>query len=197
MDAVVYDIEIKKAILGKNESPIEGIEYCAGWQDHANMGISSIAAYDYAQDRYRLFMDDNLGEFYTLCQSRDVIVTFNGLSFDNKVVNAQGQNITEEPAKHYDLLVEIWAAAGLGPQFKYPSHIGFSLDACAEANMGQRKTGNGAHAPVQFQRGEYGALIDYNLTDVWLTKRLFDRVMDNGQLIDPRDSSKRLTMRRP
>lgn len=29
---IVIDIEIEKAILGKNETPLEGIEYCGGWE---------------------------------------------------------------------------------------------------------------------------------------------------------------------
>lgn len=28
MNALIYDIEIKRAILGKNEAPIDGIDYC-------------------------------------------------------------------------------------------------------------------------------------------------------------------------
>ena len=53
MKLVVYDIEIQKGILGKKEKPVPGIEYCNGWNDHANMGISVICAYDYEEDRYR------------------------------------------------------------------------------------------------------------------------------------------------
>jgi hypothetical protein len=37
MNAIIYDIEIKRSILGKREQPVDGIEYCSGWHDHANM----------------------------------------------------------------------------------------------------------------------------------------------------------------
>lgn len=205
MNTLVYDIEIKKAIVGRNERQQEGIEYCAGFHDHANMGISCIGAYDYGEDRYRVFMDDNYEEFLALAQKCERLVSFNGLSFDSKVIRAYEPpephgllfNDLSNEAKNYDLLVEVWAAAGLGPTFKYPSHAGFCLDACAEANFGKRKTGNGALAPVDFQRGRYGSLIDYCLNDVALTKRLFDRVLETGLLIDPRDPSKNLTLRKP
>lgn len=40
MNALIYDIEIVKGIPDKKKTMLEGIEYCAGWEDHANMGIS-------------------------------------------------------------------------------------------------------------------------------------------------------------
>jgi hypothetical protein len=40
MKYILYDLEIKNAIPDK--SPIPGIEYCGGWNDHGNMGISVI-----------------------------------------------------------------------------------------------------------------------------------------------------------
>ena len=107
MNVLIYDIEIKRAILGKNEEPIDGIDYCAGWQDHANMGISCIGAYDYAADRYRVFMDDNYAEFTNLVAGRDVIVSFNGLAFDNRVCAAHGIAVPDD--KSYDILVNCGA----------------------------------------------------------------------------------------
>ena len=193
---LIYDIEIKKAICGKNEKPLEGVEYCAGWHDHANMGISCIGAYDYQEDRYRVFMGDNLKAFEALvAASRGPIVSFNGLAFDNRVC---AQNEIDVPdAKSYDVLVELWRGAGLGPKFDYPSHIGFGLDAACQANFGIGKTGNGALAPVLFQRGQFGELIDYCLTDVHRTKKLLDRIIHQGDLVDPRDRNRSLLIRRP
>lgn len=175
-NALVYDIEIEKGILGRGEQPHDGIEYCAGWHDHANMGISVIGAYDYKADRYRVFMRDNFPEFIALCGQRAPLVSFNGLSFDDMVIRASGLAMPDKTPR-YDLLVEIWKASGLGPKFQYPSHAGFGLDACCEANFGTRKTGNGALAPVLWQRGEIGQVIDYCLNDIKLTKQLFDMVL--------------------
>jgi hypothetical protein len=193
---VIYDIEIAKAIRGKNEAPIPGIEYCAGWQDHANMGISSIAAWDSSTDRFRVFLEDNLPGFATLIADADQIVTFNGISFDNAVCRAHSIEVPVD--RDYDILVEFWQAAGLGPKFSYPSHIGFSLDAVCEANLGEKKSGNGALAPVLYQRDQIGELVDYNLNDVCLTKKIFDLIIrDNGVMKDPRDSRRFLTLTIP
>jgi DEAD/DEAH box helicase domain-containing protein len=199
MNTLIYDIEIIKAIPDKTGALKPGIEYCAGRHDHANMEISVIGAYDYNEERYRVFLQDNMEEFFHLCDACDTLVGFNNIAFDNAVINAHGSRLTEEK-KFYDLLVEIWAAAGLGPKFKYPTHAGFGLDACCHINFGTNKTGNGALAPVLWQRGEHGQVIDYCLNDVRLTKQLLDKIIATGELLDPRNSTlvnNKLIVRKP
>ena len=196
---LIYDIEIKKAIRGKNEERLTGIEYCEGWHDHANMGIACIGAYDYIEDRYRVFMDDNMNEFLKLCDAREVLAGFNSIAFDNAVIGAAipcNFGISDG-SKFYDILVELWAAAGLGSKFAYPTHAGFGLDALCKANFGTAKSGNGALAPVDFQNGRYGSLVDYCLNDVRLTKQALDEIIRSGSLKDPRNPSNTLSMRRP
>lgn len=185
MKMVIYDIEIKKAIANKHEARLQGVEYCDGWHDHENMGISVIGVYDYDQDRYRVFCEDNFAEFQKLIESTDVVAGFNSIAFDNAVCRAHGIEVPDD--KSYDLLVELWLSHNLAPKFHYPTHIGFSLDAVASININHQKTGHGAYAPVQWQRGEVGNVVDYCLADVWLTKQLIDKVIADGKLISPRD----------
>lgn len=193
---IIYDIEIVKAIKNKNDQPIEGIKYCDGWQDHANMGVSVIGCYDYNDDRYRVFCEDNFSDFAELIESDDTVVGFNSIAFDNAVIHAS--TITEIPRdKSYDILVEIWHGAGLSENFKYPSHVGFGLDACCLANFGTRKSGHGAMAPVDWQRGKIGSVIDYCLNDVKLTKQLLDLIIERGEIIDPRNHNKTIKVRKP
>jgi hypothetical protein len=182
---IVYDIEIIKAIPTK-EPRIEGIEYCSGWQDHTNMGVSVIGAYDFAEDRYRVFTKDNWAEFYHLsCDSRNIMAGFNSIPFDNKVL--EGSEIVYiQETQCYDLLREIWRGAGLGERFEYPSHAGYGLDAVAKANGLGGKTGNGALAPVYWQRGQIGTVIDYCLQDVAITAKLIKKVIESNILTCPK-----------
>lgn len=61
----------------------------------------------------------------------------------------------------------------------------FNLDALCWATLGGiGKTGHGAKAPALYQAQEYDRLLDYNLQDVRLTKRLFDFVRHYGYVID-------------
>lgn len=171
-NAIVYDIEIIKGIPAKGEERIEGIEYCDGWHDHANMGVSVIGVYDFVEDRYRVFCSDNFNELWNLWKSRNTHISFNGVGFDNKVL----LHIPEFPVLPgaYDVLREIWISLGYNPdKFYWKTHGGLGLDAMCSTNGLGGKTGNGALAPVMWQRGQIGAVIDYCLSDVKLTKELF------------------------
>lgn len=192
---IIYDCEIVRGIAKRDEPRLPGIEYCQGWRDFAGMGISVIGAFDYTEGRYRVFAADNFTEFRDLVDRADLVIGFNSLGFDNPLCRANGLLVSDH--KSYDLLAEIWAGAGLPRTFQYPSHVGFGLDACAAANFGGAKTGNGALAPVEWQRGRIGSVIDYCLNDVRLTKALVDLVMAQGCLRDPRDPSRIIEVARP
>lgn len=196
MNIIIYDCEIVNAIPNRDGSKIDGIEYCGGWQDHANMGVSVTGVYDYLEDRYRVFLDDNKDEFDTLLNMRGPLcVGFNNIPFDNALLVASDWPCPNDSIC-YDLLRETWAAAGLGVQFNFKTHGGFGLDAMCECNFGTKKSGNGAFAPVLWQQGKRGEVIDYCLNDVRLTKQLFDEVLAGRTVLNPKDGSQ-LTLRKP
>lgn len=183
---VVYDIEIVNAIPDRKTSNKDGIKYCKGWGDYANMGVSVIGAYDYAEDRTRVFCKDNIDEFFSLVKSSNVLVGFNNIPFDNKVLDYVAQ-MPPDSARYYDILRELWVASGLTTTFSFPTHMGFGLDVTCRANGLSPKTGDGALAPVQWQRGEIGTVIDYCLNDVLMTKQLLDKINTKGWLTSPKD----------
>lgn len=183
---LVYDLEIVNAILGRNEVKKDGIEYCDGWDDHAGMGISVIGAYDALEDRYRVFCEDNGNEFAALCEEREVLVGHNIVGFDNKVLAAAGLEI--DKGKCYDIMLEC-AQGG--------SWSGLGLDRLAAANFGGGKSGSGAMAPVNWQRGKVGWVIDYCLEDVRLTWLVTQKMAADGWLADPRREGARIEVARP
>lgn len=193
----IYDCEIVKAISSKNEEMLQGIEYCKGWQDHENMGLSVVCGYDYNTMRFRVFMKDNFGELQMIFEHQNgPFVGFNNIGFDNKLLRANGIEIND--SKCYDILKEIWVANGLGPEFEYPSHIGYGLDAVLNVNFpGIKKSGHGALAPVQWQRKQYAQVVDYCLEDIRLTKKVLDKILTSGKLVDPVSKEKILIIPRP
>jgi len=195
--ALVYDIEIVNAIPDRNSAPLPGIRYCEGWHDHANMGVAVLCAYDYVEDRYRVFTEGNRGDFFDLASRRDLLVGFNTVKFDNKVLD-KSWNIQLGHAGQYDILREIWIAEGLNPDGFSRAHGGFGLDAMAKTNIEgcSGKTGNGALAPVDWQLGKIGSVIDYCLEDVRLTKLLFDKILFEGALICPK-TGRYISVRKP
>lgn len=190
---LVYDLEIVKGIALPGEERFPDIEYCRGFDDHANMGISVLAAFDYETGRTHVYFEDNLSDFLELCAQRFPIVGFNNLSFDNPVVMAtlgrEMESLSSLNAQSYDIMNEIWLS--LRGRRK-----GYNLDACAAATVGIHKTGNGALAPVNWQRGRHGAVADYCIQDVHATRLLLDYVMEHGGIIDPVRGG-HLPLRRP
>ena len=210
MKILVYDCEIIKAVMPDyaNQAKIEGIEYCEGWHDHKNMGISVIGTYNnwtkesiaYVNFDDILPMDKEsswrpLSEFQELLNQADVLVGFNNQSFDDNLIKANGFTIPEN-ILNYDILVEIWKAVGIEPPFVYPTHAGYSLKQTCEANGLPPKTGDGANAAVQWQRGEHKKVIDYCLNDIKITTELLRKIMSNdGWLVNPKNKIKLRTFK--
>ena len=183
-DGIIFDCEIERGVRPKKQQPQLGIEYSNGWQDFRGMGISVIGAYDYVENIYRVFCKDNFDEFKKLIHTRKWVVGFNSRGFDEPLVRVHGCAVPE--AKSYDILVEVWRAAGLPLEFTPHLHRGYGLGPLCTANFDVAKSGDGALAPVLWQQGKIGTVIDYCLHDVWLTKRLMDRVLTEGVLSSPK-----------
>lgn len=184
MKTLIYDCEILKCIPGGVFR--SGIEYCSGWDDYSNMGISVIAAWiswDSESQGIRVFTPSiepaATAKFQQLVNSAELIVGFNSQRFGDRLCAANGIKITTG----YDLLLEVWEAAGM-PREYVPgvTRAGYNLGSLARANLGIDKTGSGALAPELWQKGHHADVIQYCINDVWITKALFE---NRAKLKDP------------
>lgn len=180
-DVIVYDVEIVKCIPDKNAPRDPALEYCKGWNDYAGMGFSIVAAWDLSDGPLgmpHIYMRDNLAAFARLIDNR-IVAGFNTNGFDDKLMAAHGVKV-----QSYDLLAELRAACGEPRQYVYGKTAkGRTLDDVARVNLdGMQKSGHGAHAPVAWQRGCVGEVVDYGLRDVALEVALVLRL---PTLIDP------------
>jgi hypothetical protein len=178
MRYIVYDLETERPALRKGETAEWGVTYAARF-DPAEMGISVLAAFDSLEETYHVFLEDNLHEFLELAWSADLLVGFNNKRFDNPALSARGVHLDD--FKCYDLLQEIRNARD--GQF-----AGHGLGAMCERNFNEPKSADGAAAPINWQKGLHGQVINYCLRDVHLTRRLFERIFD-GPLVSPVDNS--------
>lgn len=178
---IFYDCEIINCIPNRNEPQNPDLNYCGGWNDHSNMGISCIGTYSNWDNAYRIFDFSQLGEFQKLANNADHIIGFNSKSFDDKLCKANGLKIFTS----YDLLSETWVAAGLPPTYAPGKTIpGYKLENLAQANFGYGKSGSGELAPMLWQQGKRQAVKGYCLGDVFLSIEIL-RLGWDGELIDP------------
>lgn len=168
MNIVVYDLEIKK--------PVEKCTH--GWNSLDEMGISVGCAYDYRDRKYRVFMDDNMQELVDrLNEPGTLIVAFNHIGFDNPLLRASGFNLKPDTdLNNYDML-QI-SRKGTGES----RGRGYTLDGHLETLDLPRKTANGAMAPIWYEEGKMGMLVDYCLNDVTQERNLFEYMIKKGQL---------------
>lgn len=189
---LVLDAEILNIIKGRDEPEIDGLVYVRPdkpgddpWRCFEQMGLTTVCTYSYISDRYRVFGLESLGSLQSEICSHRTVATFNGQNFDLPLLDHWGVGLDGQ--LHYDLLREVWAAAGFDPDvYDHSTHRFFGLHAMAMANLGEGKNGNGALAPQLWQQGNYCDVIDYCLNDVRLLKLLLDKVIAGERLIDPR-----------
>ncbi len=191
---IIYDIEIEKAILGRNKTRKPNIKYCDGFHDFENMGIACIGVHDLKIGRTRIFLKDNLSAFESLVRETDCVVGFNNRRFDDHILLANGVSLPE--AKSYDILEQIWLSLRLPLEYDYKTHGGLNLDNFAYANCRIRKTGDGATAPIDWQEGRRGKVLDYCLADVEMTRRLLERIINQGSLKHPQ-TNEEIPIRKP
>lgn len=184
---IIYDTETVRAIPSNKEPLRPNIEYAKDWNDFSSMKIACVGVFDMATERTRVFLKDNLEEFGELLAATDCAVGFNNKRFDNRLLIANGVGMPN-PSKFYDILEEVWTSLGIGTTYRHETHGGLSLDALVYANFRIRKTGKGADAPIDWQEGRKGKVIDYCLADVELTRRLLDKIIKCGRLRNPKTS---------
>lgn len=183
------DIEIAKTI-----------EEAGGWEHHNNMGLGSCVAHSAQEDRYYLFLhEESRLDLQKLLNGKRV-VTYNGVRFDSKVLLGEDRTIKEHGENgilvsnkdntiqwvEFDIFLNILKAHyNIPTAYKMVTvkkfDKGFTLDAIAKATLGNihQKTGHGGDAPLLYQKSIYSQLLEYNLQDTALTKKLFDFINKN------------------
>lgn len=179
-DILIFDAEIKNGVVTENNPMQAGFRYAKGWNDYAGMGISVVCGYHIGEARPRVFLEDNLSELVQMIERGTVLIGFNNWRFDNRLLFENGIGIPHGQSK--DIAAAIWHAAGV-PTGEHPK--GRGLDAICLANGLPGKTGNGADAPQDFQRGRIGRVIDYCLGDIRSTLQLYRYITQTGGCKDP------------
>jgi len=140
------------------------------------MGISWACAFrSLGRDRWFMhhFDSQDLDRFVRMIEAADLVVTYNGISFDVPLIEAVvGRRLSIR--SHCDIILPIKPCLG---------HR-LSLDDLAQANLGIGKSGYGGHAPQLWRDGKFGALAEYCARDVEVTRDIY-LAARKGYLLSP------------
>lgn len=185
MKILIYDCEIQACIPSKGQLSNVTLNYCGGWEDFANMGISCIG-YAWLGQAPQILSNEEADQLAALAAEADVVCGFNSKSFDDRLVAACDIDCKTD----WDLLEAVRLAAYGSTRWNLcPYGYSYKLDVLAEKNIGIRKSGTGDQAPILWQRGEIEALHSYCKQDVEITQQLILRAL-NDELIDPNTEKK-------
>lgn len=189
MKNLLYDCEIIKCIPPSNPTDrVPDLEYCQGWRDFSNMGISCVGFCEWEdgeEPSYSVIVCDTPGFDWEVLQFElnediDRVIGFNSKGFDDSLLKANGVDLQTT----YDILEECRIAAGFTADYtSVPKDYSYSLDKITSAN-GYKKTGHGAKAPEMWQRGQHQDVLDYCLNDVKISYEILMLGL-KGQLRDP------------
>lgn len=171
---VVYDCEIVNEIK-------DGIT----WNDHDKMGLSVACLYDYLTDDYHVYLDPAAADLAYRLNQADLIVGFNTVGFDHKLVHAvtgrlQAELMDVKHERNFDMLYWSRRSTGWNESQRFPT--GMKLDNHLEATFGAQfmKTGHGEMAPKWWQQGLHSRVISYCLADVKRERMLFEHIVRYG-----------------
>ena len=152
-----------------------------GWNRTSLMRVACGVAWDSFQDRCTTFFEDQIDELIGLLRRADLVVGFNVIGFDYRVLRGYSRYDFRQ-LNTLDILRDVHA------------HLGYrvSLDSLAAANFNAEKTGDGLQALHWWKQRRLDLIEEYCRQDVRLTRDLFRRGLDKGFLLFDRKNEGRL-----
>ena len=163
-----------KRILAFDLETQRSADEVGGWGNVHLMGLSLGVVQDLSNGEFRTYREENVEELIEELFSADLVVGFNCVRFDFGVLSGYtGRDFSRIPV--VDLLVLVHQASGLR----------CSLDALAEANLNQGKSGTGLDALRFYNESRWDELEKYCRRDVEITADIFYIILHEKRLNAP------------
>ncbi len=146
-------------------------EEVGGWHQAHRMRVSVAVLYSEVDAAEFVYREHQVADLIEQLRRHDLVVGFNILSFDYRVL-APYTDIALERIPTLDILQEVYRSI----------RRRVSLDHLAEVNLNERKAAGGVQAVQWFREGNWEALIHYCREDVRLTRMLFYKGMRQQSL---------------
>lgn len=161
---VVFDIETQLSS-----------EDVGGWKNIPDMRVAVAVALSTTEGML-VVTEDRVDRLISLLKKADLIVGFNQIGFDYKVLSRYS-DCDFAALENLDIFKEVRAATG--------KMIG--LDRIAEVTLNMRKSADGLQAVEWFKQGHMDKIQKYCCQDVDVTNKLYEFGRDYGYLLHERD----------
>jgi DNA polymerase elongation subunit (family B) len=165
IDAYVWGLWQQNVYLPAIKKPTRMLSWCAKWYGEDEVMWAS---------EHHHGAEDMVHAIYELVNEADAIVGWNSKNFDMKHLNREFIELELTPPTNYahiDLLLTV------RQNFKFPSN---KLDYVAGALLGEHKLDTGGFglwaACLQGDPEAWQKMVDYNIEDVLLTERMYDKL---------------------
>ncbi|MBF0288513.1 MAG: ribonuclease H-like domain-containing protein [SAR324 cluster bacterium] len=170
MHIVYFDLETKYSA-----------DEVGGWSNIEDMGMSVGILWDSSDSQFHIYLENQTQDLLDHCKNADLVVGFNHIGFDFRVVAGvlranrdERQRLYTELVElnNFDMLVEIKKA--LGHRLK--------LDDIARPTLGVGKSADGLLALKWYKEGKLDKIIEYCKDDVAVTRDVYQYALEHHQL---------------
>lgn len=147
---LVFDLETQKSF-----------EEVAG-RNTRQLGMSVGVVYSFADDRFRVFYENEVDRLIATLASAELVVGYNLIGFDYEVLRGYGEFPSGTP-QTLDIMVELQQRLSFRPK----------LESVVQATLGEGKTGDGLQALRWYREGRLDEIAKYCQEDVRLTRDLY------------------------
>ncbi|OGK19894.1 hypothetical protein A3C23_04300 [Candidatus Roizmanbacteria bacterium RIFCSPHIGHO2_02_FULL_37_13b] len=149
------------------------------FSDPKKLGISVLGIFDYHDNQLKAFFESELNTAFPLLENASILIGFNINSFDLPVLQGYYPGRTEQ-FKTFDILDDIKNKLGRR----------LALNDIVSATLNKKKSGHGLAAIDYYREGQLDKLKSYCLSDVSLTKELFEYGVKEKKIFYPHLSGK-------
>jgi len=150
---------------------LRGADQVGGWHNSHLMGLAVAVVSDSVSGESLAFFEHQAGELFAYLRKADLVVGFNIIGFDFKVLSAYDDG-TLEHLPVFDILVDVRRRLGFR----------LSLAHLTEHTLGATKTADGLQSLAWIREGRMDLVEEYCRADVRITEQLFRHGLEAGWL---------------
>jgi len=152
-----------------------------GWGNIEDMGMSVGVIWDSTTQRHHVYLDSQVQDLIDHCKKADLIVGFNHIGFDYRVLAGA---VRSDQASRKKLAVELAELNNMDMLIEIKKVLGhrLKLDSIARPTLGVGKSADGLQALKWYKEGKIDKIIEYCKVDVEVTRDTYLYALEHNKL---------------